>query len=81
MVQVAFANMALSQQQAFKPINFWHAFKDYDGEPINVTEHQDAYEFLTRLQASCMICPYHLCSAAECTVFKLSHMQLRQICQ
>ena len=49
-MQSAFANMALTQQQAFKPAGFWHAFKDYDGEPINVAEHQDAQEFLTRLQ-------------------------------
>ena len=48
--------MALAQQQAFKPSGFWHAFKDYDGEPINVTEHQDAQEFLTRLQV-CMRLP------------------------
>ena len=32
------------------PAGFWKAFKDYDGEPINVREHQDAYEFFTRLQ-------------------------------
>ena len=43
-------HLALSRQQAFKPTGIWHAFKDYDGEPINVREHQDAQEFLTRLQ-------------------------------
>ena len=28
------------------------AFKDYDGQPVNIREHQDAYEFFTRLQDS-----------------------------
>ena len=28
------------------------SFKDYDGEPTNVREHQDAYEFFTRLQVA-----------------------------
>ncbi|KAK9798582.1 hypothetical protein WJX73_003480 [Symbiochloris irregularis] len=49
-MQATFAALALSRNQAFKPVGVWHAFKDYDGEPINVREHQDAQEFLTRLQ-------------------------------
>eukprot|EP00890_Picochlorum_soloecismus_P006377 jgi/Picsp_1/6740/NSC_04081-R1_ubiquitin carboxyl-terminal hydrolase 24 len=34
------------------PSCFWRAFKDYDGNPVDVREHQDAYEFFTRLQDS-----------------------------
>ncbi len=46
-----FGALAFSNQDHFRPEGFWRAFKDYDGEPINVREHQDAYEFFTRLQA------------------------------
>lgn len=35
---------------AVDPSIFWKVFKDYDGNPVNVQEHQDAYEFFTRLQ-------------------------------
>jgi hypothetical protein len=49
--QTMFGALALSNQDHFRPEGFWRAFKDYDGEPINVREHQDAYEFFTRLQA------------------------------
>ena len=37
---------------AADPSCFWRAFKDYDGNPVDVREHQDAYEFFTRLQDS-----------------------------
>ena len=47
-----FANLALSNRDFYRPFGFWKAFKDYDGEPLNVREHQDAYEFFTRLQVS-----------------------------
>lgn len=53
--QRMFAYLALSHSHFYKPIGFWKAFKDYDGEPINVREHQDAYEFFTRLQV--VTCP------------------------
>lgn len=42
--------MALGRSTFFIPRDFWGAFKDYDGSPIDVKEHQDAYEFFTRLQ-------------------------------
>jgi hypothetical protein len=42
--------MALGKSMFFIPRDFWYAFKDYDGSPIDVKEHQDAYEFFTRLQ-------------------------------
>lgn len=53
-VQKMFGYLALSYDQSFRPHGFWKAFKDYDGEPINVREHQDAYEFFTRLQVRCL---------------------------
>ena len=68
-LQSTFAHLALSRQQAYKPGGIWHAFKDYDGEPINVREHQDAQEFLTRLQVhlSCIILSKHcLLSWSSC---------------
>jgi len=49
-LQVIFAHLALSSLDFYVPQHFWLAFKDYDGEPINLREHQDAFEFLTRLQ-------------------------------
>ena len=29
----------------YEPSELWHAFKDWDGEPVNVREHEDAYVF------------------------------------
>ena len=49
-LQRMFGHLALSHEQWYRPLGFWRAFKDYDGEPLNVREHQDAYEFFTRLQ-------------------------------
>jgi hypothetical protein len=49
-LQVTFAHLALSSLNFYVPRHFWRAFKDYDGEPVNLREHQDAFEFLTRLQ-------------------------------
>lgn len=49
-LQVIFANLAISPLDSYVPSQFWQAYKDYDGEPINLREHQDAFEFLTRLQ-------------------------------
>lgn len=48
--QSLFAALALSNETIYEPDGFWAAFKDYDGEPVNLREHQDAYEFFTRLQ-------------------------------
>ena len=49
-VQKIFAHLAGGIESAYEPIGFWRAFKDYDGRPIDIREHQDAYEFFTRLQ-------------------------------
>lgn len=51
-LQAMFATMALGKATFHAPKEFWYAFKDYDGSPIDVKEHQDAYEFFTRLQVS-----------------------------
>ena len=47
-----FAHLELSRSPCYSPEDFWAAFKDYDGEPVNVREHEDAYEFFTRLQVT-----------------------------
>ncbi|GAX79789.1 hypothetical protein CEUSTIGMA_g7229.t1 [Chlamydomonas eustigma] len=49
-MQVLFANLRFGICSSYYPQGFWHAFKDYDGLPVNIREHQDAYEFFTRLQ-------------------------------
>lgn len=49
-VQSVFANLALTNKDTFLPKGFWKAFKDYDGQELNIREHQDGYEFFTRLQ-------------------------------
>jgi hypothetical protein len=49
-LQAVFGSLQSSALDHFVPAGFWHAYKDYDGLPINVQEHQDAFEFFTRLQ-------------------------------
>lgn len=51
-LQAMFATMAMGKATFHAPRDFWYAFKDYDGSPIDVKEHQDAYEFFTRLQVT-----------------------------
>ena len=58
LMQRTFGHLALSHRPFFLPRGFWQSFKDYDGEPTNVREHQDAYEFFTRLQ----VCPRLVCT-------------------
>jgi ubiquitin carboxyl-terminal hydrolase 34 len=41
-----FANLELSERQAFFPLGFCFAFKDFDGNPTNTAIQQDAQEFL-----------------------------------
>lgn len=48
-LQLLMAHLAGAAVETHAPRGFWRAFKDYDGEPIDVREHQDAFEFLTRL--------------------------------
>ena len=49
-LQATFGALHASRLDHHRPEAFWQAFKDYDGQPVNVREHQDALEFLTRLQ-------------------------------
>ena len=51
-LQSIFANLALSNKDFHRPGGFWKAFKDYDGAQLSLREHQDAYEFFTRLQVT-----------------------------
>jgi hypothetical protein len=57
--QAIFGHLALGQNEAVNPRSFWRAFRDYDGSPINVREHQDAYEFFTRLQVCTCLLVHH----------------------
>lgn len=41
-----FANLELTEKQDFNPDEFCFAFKDFEGQPINVTIQQDAQEFI-----------------------------------
>jgi len=49
-VQTMFAHLTAGVAPYFEPRGFWRAFKDYEGQSVNIREHQDAYEFFTRLQ-------------------------------
>ena len=49
-LQATFGALHASRLDHHRPEAFWQAFKDYDGQPVNVREHQDALEFLSRLQ-------------------------------
>ena len=49
-VQAMFGALYASQLDHFEPAGFWEAFKDYDGQAVNLREHQDAVEFFQRLQ-------------------------------
>jgi len=41
-----FANLELSERQAFYPLGFCFAYKDFEGNPTNTALQQDAQEFL-----------------------------------
>ena len=49
-VQTMFSYLMAGVSTFYEPSGFWKAFKDYEGQPVNIREHQDAYEFFTRLQ-------------------------------
>ena len=49
-VQKIFAHLKAGIEIAYRPYDFWCAFKDFDGEPVNIKVHQDAHEFFTQLQ-------------------------------
>lgn len=39
-MQIMFAYLAEGCSDSFTPSGFWNALTDYDGQPINVHEHQ-----------------------------------------
>lgn len=47
-LQTVFAHLMESQLQYYVPDKFWKCFR-MDGQPVNVREQQDAFEFYTRL--------------------------------
>lgn len=74
-LQGLFAQLALSKCTFAQPVRFWAAFKDYDGTPIDVREHQDAYEFFTRLQVC--VCAFGSLSKIHIAVGHLCALWLR----
>ena len=47
-VQSVFGHMLESKLQFYAPDNFWKTFKLW-GQPVNVREQQDAYDFFCNL--------------------------------
>ncbi len=48
-VQRLFTYLNHSTLEYYNPLGFCKAFKDYDGQPIPLHEHQDGFEFFNRL--------------------------------
>ena len=48
-LQQMFGSLELSDRRDYNPQEFCFAFKDFSGQPINVSEQQDAQEFLNTL--------------------------------
>jgi len=48
-LQKMFGFLELTDRQDYNPHEFCFTFKDYDGNPVNVSEQQDTQEFLNRL--------------------------------
>lgn len=44
--QKMFSHLLLTEKQEYNPDEFCYSFKDFDGQPINVSIQQDAQEFL-----------------------------------
>ncbi|MCO5596319.1 hypothetical protein L7F22_050380 [Adiantum nelumboides] len=51
-LQAMFGALLGSSLDHYTPQGFWCAYRDYDGMPINLREHQDAFEFFNRLYDS-----------------------------
>ena len=49
-LRTIFLRLFAGVDEVVDPSCFWKEFKDYDGNPVDVREHQDGYEFFTRLQ-------------------------------
>ena len=48
-LQSVFGALQGTSADFHQPQGFWNAFRDYDGTPVDLREHQDAVEFFTRL--------------------------------
>ncbi|XP_057829363.2 uncharacterized protein LOC131040449 isoform X2 [Cryptomeria japonica] len=48
-IQAMFGALLGSSLDHYTPQGFWGAFRNPDGMPINIREHQDAFEFFNRL--------------------------------
>jgi len=48
-IQLIFGALKLSQRQSYDPRLFCHAFKDYEGNPMNVLEQMDVDEFFNNI--------------------------------
>lgn len=44
-----FGALLASSLDHYTPQGFWAAYRDIDGQPINLREHQDAFEFFNVL--------------------------------
>lgn len=44
-----FSHLILTDRQEFNPADFCFSFKNFDGEPVNVSVQQDAQEFLNMI--------------------------------
>ncbi|KAF2363147.1 Peptidase C19 ubiquitin carboxyl-terminal hydrolase [Trinorchestia longiramus] len=47
-LQTVFGHLLESELQFYEPCKFWESFR-MDGQPVNIREQQDAFEFYTRL--------------------------------
>lgn len=48
-LQAMFGALLASSLDHYTPQGFWAAYRDIDGQPINLREHQDAFEFFNVL--------------------------------
>ena len=48
-LQKMFAFLELTDRQDYNPFEFCFSFKDFSGEPVNVSVQQDAQEFLNMI--------------------------------
>jgi hypothetical protein len=55
-VQKMWAHLCFSTLEYYDPLGFCKAFKDMDGQPIPLHEHQDGYEFFNRLVRFLAVC-------------------------
>jgi hypothetical protein len=59
-LQITFAHLALTKYSVVNPWAFWDVFKDFDGQKMDVKEHQDCQEFFV----SCCVFGFWFAAAA-----------------